>query len=300
MSNIFEKINKKNFSLFGFSPYAVFQNINVWRKYITLLVIVTSICWLIFGFDSTWSALQPFGKNFTPLLTGQISLTEVWQQSQMFYGIGNHFSAPVIYGIAFIILSLYFEKLGIKRSLNFFSTAALSLMSIGIFEWIYNPFYATFQNQPWVIIFVWKQVTNLYNFTIFIIVGLLVLLYLYGEGYKPNLSKVTLSLFLISTIFWATWVFYPFPTQQISVETTSGIWTSTQTFPQTMYAVDIDPTDGKATGVPFNVENNLLHAVNLLTKVFSTCAILSFCMLKPTKKVKNVEQHSYKGDLTKK
>jgi len=252
----------------------------MWRKYFFLCVVASVVCWVLFGFDSTWAMMLPYAENALPLLLGQISLAEVKQQSQRYYGTGQHFSAPVIYGTAFIILSLYLERIGIKKSLNFFTTTSFSLMNIGVCEWIYNLLYANLQNQPWTIHFRWKQVTNLTFFTLFIIVGLLTFLYLYTEGYHPNLSKVTALLFVISIEMWGLWVFYPFPIGYITVETTTGTWTNTPFFPQTMYAVDIDPTDGIAVGVPYFVENNLLHTVNLLTKITMTVAILSLCMFK--------------------
>jgi len=281
MATVFERLDQTKINILGFSPIAVFTNVKTWRKYIAFLTIACAGCWALFGFDSTWSMLQPYIENFIPLITGEASLQSVYAESQKYYGTGNHFSAPVIYGAAFIILSLHLERQGIKRSLNFFASTALSLMSIGIFEWIYNPLYAVFQNQPWVVTFAWKQVTNLYNFTMFIFVGALTILYLRSVGFRLNLNKKTLLLFALATLFWATWVAYPFPVQQITVQTTSGAWTSSTMFPQTMYAVDVTPDDGLARGVPFHVENNLLHLVNLLAKVFTTAFILSLCMVKP-------------------
>ena len=261
---------------FGFDLFGWLRNVRMWRRYFLFCVVVCSVCWAIFGWDSTWGQLKPFIEW---LLNPSKPLSEVWAESRRYYGIGNHFSAPVIYGTAWILLSLYFEGRGIKRSANFILTSALSLMNIGIFEWLWNSCYAYFQHQPWVITFAWKQVTNLYNFTAFIIVGVLAILTLYLDGYKPRLDKWTLVLTLIALGFWILWIYYPFPVQQISAETSTGTWTSNRLFPQTMYAVDLDPTDGVAIGHPYYVSNDLLHGVNVFAKIFTSAAILRFCMV---------------------
>lgn len=277
MKSIFDKIDSQKWTFKGFSPFAVMQNAKTWRRYMLFCFVATVLCWAVFGWDSTWSMLQPYASNIGALLTGRISFAEVRAQSQVYYGVGNHFSAPVIYSIAFITLSLHFEKYGITKSRNFFATTSLSLMSIGIFELIYNVAYANFQNQPWTMAFVWKQVTNLVFFIMFTVVGVLTLVYLYTEGYRLNFGKRTKVLSVIAIALWLTWIFYPFPVDYITVATTAGDWTNTAMFPQTMYAIDMDPLDGLAIGVPFFIENNLLHAVNTFAKMVSATALLSLC-----------------------
>ena len=64
------------------------------------------------------------------------------------------------------------------------------------------------------------------------------------------------------------------------METTAGTWTSSKLFPQTMYAVDTNPLDNRAIGDPVFVENNLLHLVNILNKVFVSFAILNIVRIK--------------------
>jgi len=260
----------------GFDLFGFLWNIRAWRRYFLFCVIASAICWAVFGWDSTWSQLKPFAEW---MLNPSKSLTEVISESRMYYGTGNHFSAPVIYGTAFIILSLYLEGKGIKKSQNFILTSALSLFNIGVFEWTWNLLYSHLQNQLWTIQFVWKQATNLFHFTSYIMLGILTLIYLYSLGYKPNIGKLTLTLAATAIGFWLLWVFYPFPITDITVETTTGIWHNNHLFPQTMYTIDIDPTDGLAIGQPFHVPNDLLHAVNVFAKVFTTLAILRFCMV---------------------
>jgi len=279
--DFFTRLDSLSFPLpFGFDFFGWLWNVRGWRRYFLFCVVACSVCWAVFGWDSTWGQLKPFAEW---LLNPSKPLSEVWVESRRYYGIGNHFSAPVIYGTAWILLSLYLEGRGIKRSANFILTSALSLMNIGVFEWLWNSCYAYFQHQPWVVTFAWKQVTNLYNFTAFIIVGVLALLTLHLDGYKPRLDRWTVTLTFIALGFWILWIYYPLPVQQISVETSTGTWTSNCLFPQTMYAVDLDPTDGIAIGHPFHVQNDLLHGVNTFAKIFTTAAILRFCMVKEAK-----------------
>jgi len=273
-------LDSASLRFFGFDFFAVFRNVRAWRRYFLFCVAACSVCWVVFGFDSTWSQLKPFIDSLPLLLAGKTSFWSVWSESKIYYGTGNHFSAPVIYGVAFILLSLHFEKIGIRKSKNFLLTASLSLANIGIFEWIYNVLYANFQNQPWVIQFAWKQASNLTSFTLFTVLGVLAMMYLCCENYRPNVSRTTLTLFFCSVFFLLLWVYYPFPTRTLTVQTATGAWTSSKLFPQTMYAVDLDPLDGVAVGQAFFVENNLLHFVNLMAKIMFTAFFLSLCMVK--------------------
>lgn len=241
---------------------------------------MASIAWIVFGFDSTWSMVTPFIDNFLLIITGKISLRSVWDLSQTYYGIGNHFSAPVIYGLAFISLSRYFETIGIKKSLNFCTTTALSLMSIGIFEIMWNSCFAYFQGQIWVITFQWKQITNLCAFIGFITIGLLVILYLVLWDCRPNFSKRSLILLLLTIGCWAFWINYPLTVGYITVDTSMGPWTNSDMFPQTYYCVDVIPDDNIAIGEPNWVQNDMVHFVNTFTKVVQTMFVLSVCMVR--------------------
>ena len=297
VKTVFEKIDAQKRAFLGINPFAVVWNVTNWRKYFTFCVVVASICWAIFGFDSCWSQFKPFMEYFgsifikNPLgeLRNGIPFAQLWEDSRFYYGMGNHFSAPVIYGLAFVYLSFYLEKVGIKKSLNFCATTALSLMSIGIFELMWNSFYAHFHGQIWVITFKWKQIGNLVFFIGFAFIGLLVLLYLSIEGYRPNLSKTSLILFLLTIGCWVFWINYPFPVGHITVDTTAGQWTNSNMFPQTYYAVDSDPTDGVAIGEPNWVENDAIHFVNTFTKVVQTLFVLNVCKVKKLRDLEMVE-----------
>lgn len=280
MRDVFKQIDSQTRSFCGFNPAAILWNVTIWRKYFAVCVLVASLAWAFFGWDSTWTQAKPIIENIFPLLQGKISLRSVLEQSRFFYGIGNHFSAPVIYGLAFICLSFYLEKVGITKSLNFCSTTALSLMSIGIFELMWNSAYAFFHGQTWVVTFQWKQVTNLCAFIVFVSIGMLVLIYLRLEGYRPNLSKSSLSFLLLTIACWVFWINYPLPVGYTTVDTTTGPWTNSDKFPQTYYAVDIDPTDGVAIGEPNWLQNDVIHFVNTFTKIVQTIFVLNVCMVK--------------------
>jgi len=287
MKNIFKYIDSLTADFYGLRPFGVFWYVSFWRKYLAVCVIISSFLWAILGWDSTWLQIQPYIdyfvsviKNPSILIQGGVPFDELWQESKKYYGIGNHWSASTLYGLVFILLSNYLEKVGIKKSLNFFTTTSFLAMNVGIFEILYNILYAHFQHQPWTIQFVFPQARNLILFTLFTVVGILTFVYLCSEGYRPNLNKFTIFLFVISVGTWLLWVLYPFPITYITVETTTGTWTNSPLFPQTMYAVDVDPTDGVAVGDPYFVENNLLHGVNLLAKIIFTMSFLLICMVK--------------------
>jgi len=279
-STIFDKLDNSTVHIGSLYPIAVFKNIKRWRKYFLILSLVSLLLWGILGFDSTMEQVTPFTENILELLTGKVSLDSLFAQSRALYGIGNHWSAPVIYGFAFIFLSLHLESVGIVKSYNFVATTILSLANIGVFETFWNRTFAYFQNQPWTISFAWKQGSNTIQFFGWIVLGILTLLYLISDGYRLTISRKFIILLTLSIMICTFWIYYPYPTQQLSVQTTTGTWTSTPYFPQTMYTIDIDPTDNIAVGVPHFVENNLVHFTNTLAKVLVSGTILSICMVK--------------------
>lgn len=288
LDSIFDKIDSYNRSFHGFNPIFALQNVSVWRNYFLVCVAVAGCCWAVLGFDSSWSMLKPyieyaskvFIRNPMGELRQGIPFKELWQKSRFYYGIGNHFSAPFIYGLSFIYLSRYLETIGIGKSLNFCSSTALSLMNIGVFELAWNTLYAVFQHQPWTITFRWKQVTNLSMFTLFIVIGGITLLYLYLLGYVPRVDTTMIFFGVVAVCLWMMWIFYPLPIEGIEVVTTSGLWQNTHNFPQTYYNIDIDPSDGVAIGEPHFVENNAIHLLNVLTKAFTTMTILWASLVK--------------------
>lgn len=283
MNSVFNKIDNFNFTFLGFNPLGALKNVKIWRRYILILLILSTFSWLIFGWESTWSQPFTYVKSLPLLLTGQTTLTQVQVEALSFYGIGQHLSSFVIYGFSFLLISIHLEKLNIKKSLNFMSSLALTAMSVGVYELIYNVLYSNLQNQSWTFSLQWRQGLNIFMFSFFAVLGIITLVYLYSFGYRPNFSLLTRFLLLMSYITYGIWVFYPLPTQTLTMETTTGTWSSTQFFPQTMYAVDINPLDEQATGEPVFVENNTIHLVNILNKVFVSLTILNFIMIRRNK-----------------
>ena len=280
METIFNKIDNFNFTFLGFNPIGALKNIGVWRKYVLILLSFAGISGIIFGWESTW--MQPFTyiKNIPLLLTGQTTLQILGEQSIQHYGLGQHLSTAVIYGFCFILLSIHLEKIGVRKSLNFAATVALSFMSVGIYEIIYNVLYSNLQSQPWTFSLQWQQGLNIVMFFFFTATGMICLLYFKSLNFKLNFSMFTRFLILMSFLTYSVWVFYPLQAQTITMGTTAGIWTSSKLFPQTMYAVDTNPLDNRAIGDPVFVENNLLHLVNILNKVFVSFAILNIVRIK--------------------
>lgn len=280
MQSVFDKIDTHERTYLGFNPFLWMRNIRMWRLYFSLLVVGAASFWIVFGWDSTWSQILPFVDNFIPLLQGKVSFASLWAESKALYGVGNHWSAPVIYGSTFVLLSRYLETVGIKKSYNFCVTTLFSLMNIGVFELLWNSFYAVFQNQIWTITFKWKQISNLSCYVAFTLLGLLVMLYVVTGNHSLNFGRTTKVLFLLSVFTWVLWVNYPFPVGRLSVETSTGTWVNTDNFPQTYYAIDLTPDDNLAIGDPFYVRNDLIHLVNNLAKVFTTGFLLSLCMVR--------------------
>jgi len=159
-------------------------------------------------------------------------------------------------------------------------------MSIGVYEIIYNLLYSNLQAQPWTFTFAWKQGLNLTMFLGFTALGIISLIYLYSIHFKPNFNKITKFLLTLSILTYALWVFYPFQTSTLMVQTTTGTWSSSNFFPQTMYAVDVDPADSVAIGEPVYVQNDMLHFVNILNKALVSLTILSFVMIRRNKNEK--------------
>lgn len=280
MKSIFERIDNSKLNFLGFNPLGALKNISIWRRYIFLLLIGSTACWAIFGWESTWSMAFHYIKSVPSLIFGQTTLAIVQTGAAQDYGIGQHFSSAVIYGITFLLLSFHLEKVGIKKSLNFAATVAFSFMSVGIYEIIYNILYSNLQNQPWTFSLQWQQGLNITMFFFFAIAGAISLLYLYTCGYRPNFSRITQFLLLGSILTYCLWIFYPLPTTILKMETTTGTWQSGSLFPQTMYAVDTNPLDGIAVGTAIYVQNDFLHFVNILNKVFISLTVLSFVMVR--------------------
>lgn len=285
MQTVFDKIDNFKKSFLGFNPIGALKNVEVWRKYILIASLLALGSWIVFGWESTWMMPFTYVKSVPSLLLGWTTWSEVGVVASSYYGLGQHLSSAVFYGFAFVLISVHLKKHHITKSLNFMASLGLTAMSVGIYELIYNFLYSNCQNQLWTFGLQWRQGFNILTFSGYALIGVLTLVYLISLGYKPNFNRWTKLFVVLSFVTYVLWVFYPLPIQHISVETTSGTWTNTALFPQTMYAVDVDPLDNLATGEAFFVENNVLHLINVLNKLFVTLAILNFVRIKPSRRV---------------
>ena len=297
---IFDKIDSSavTFSAFGFSPFNVLTNIKMWRRYIAALVIASSFLWVLLGFDSTWEVAEIYVMSFASapiafvqnMLANNDAFKTLTSEALATYGMGNHWSAPVIYGLFFLAVSYSLEDRGYKKSANFVLTSLLSFGAIGSFEIPWNFFYSTFQGQRWAFdFFHMKQMALVWSFSVFIILGVLAYIYLLADGFEMHFGKTQFIFLCLTLGFWFLWINYPLQITPISVSISGtdssgtswfGYWLSSKLFPQTYYVIDVNPWDNIASGMPHYVSNDILHAVNTLTKVFQTVLIYTICLVK--------------------
>lgn len=289
MKHVFPKIdslsNLKNPLLFRLS--SILWYVEGWRKFVLVSVVLSSFFWVLLGFDSTVGQIIPVSldlsapsliTSFPTFLSGYISLSELVEHTKACYGLGTHWSAVVIYGLFFILLSKHYERIGIKKSMNLILSLFFTLLAISIFElaWMFS--YAHFQNQPWVL--GTKHAPFRMN-TFFIMVGVLAVVFTLASPYNFNFNKKSLSLILLSLGLWGLWIFYPLPVRSLSVLITTGeIWSNTPNFPQTQYTIDVYPLDNLRAGFAFHVEDNIVHFINTFTKAILALTVFNFCVLK--------------------
>jgi len=247
------------------------------------------------GFDSTIGQLIHPVHALPKLLTGQMSLQAWAGLFHWQYGKEMHWSAFVIYGFMFWGLSHHFERsLNIKGSKNIAYATSLTLFSIAIFEFYWMICYALFQHQPWIITPQMPQLRiHLQNFA-FLLVGGLGLLYLYvdshkfdeaddvvGRFYKLRTDKSALGLITLTVLSGLLWIYYPGYVERFTVQLESGeFWSNTQFFPQTLYTIDMNPSDTVNAGVWFYHGNDWVHGLNALVKVLVSVTVMYVCLVK--------------------
>jgi len=102
--------------------------------------------------------------------------------------------------------------------------------------------------------------------------------------YRFRLDKKALLLIGVTVSLALLWVYYPFYVKKISVPLETGeVWVNSQQFPQTLYTVDLDPTDNVNAGVWFFIENNWVHGLNTLVKVMLSLSVFYVGMVKEVK-----------------
>ena len=274
----FDFLDRLSFEWKGWKPLSFLWFVEGWRVVAYYGVFICGLLWIWVGFDSCFDQIQYFLFGLPRFFAGEIGWNGLVELFWSRYGIGTHFSAFVIYGLYFIYLSLHLETLGVHRSMNLALSMFLTMLSISVFEWSWMVSYAVFQGQTWVL--TWKTGQNriLFMESVFMVLGVLALTFLYGitrvKGYCFNWNRKAKLLVLASVVGWVFWVCYPFPSPHVTVETSAGTWTSSPYFPQTLWTIDVDPFDDEAVGIPIWTHDDLVHFVNTFEKILITYTIL--------------------------
>jgi hypothetical protein len=279
---VFDDIDRAAWHIGPWGPEAITSPKDV-RGKVLILTILAGILWTLLGWDSSWEMMRPveimlfsnpLGVVPALLNAGSQLRADMWAQ----YGVGDHWSAFVIYGAAFLVLSKHLEGQGVGGSLNFFACSSITLLNVGCFEYTYNYVYSVAQGQGWAFSLMNK---NILMFTAFIALGVFFLLFLWEQGYRVVDRWWTLGSVVLAFAAFYLWFNYPFPVVQATAVTQWGTWVSSPHFPQTYYAVQ----NGVNSFVPVYVGNDLLHGVNTLTKALFTFALLGVTMLVKAKDV---------------
>lgn len=295
----FKTVDNIHPSLFGreFNPFVKFR-LN--RKIAFMLAVGGLVAWILFGFDSCIGQPMMVISKLPEFFAGRITIDGLVQIWNNHYGKEMHYSAFVIYGLAYWYLSRYYEKhLGIVKSKNVAFTCSFVLLSIGLFEFYWMGSYSYFQNQAWVTTFRFPQAKIILQNMAFVLLGGLGLVYVWADSYGPlkkngkrdrlftfNFNKTAALLGIACVGFALLWWYYPFHVDHITVGLESGeVWTNTRNFPNTLYTIDMNPLDNVNAGEWFFVENNAVHALNTFVKVLWT---LFFVYVGKLNKVTNI------------
>ena len=251
------------------------------RKVARNFGIVCLALWVILGFDSTPLQFVHIIQDGLPgLILGQKSLGDLVAIYNAFYGKEMHYSAFVIYFLLFYFMSKNWSRVGIVKTKNVVYSFGAMFISIAVFEWFWIFSFGVFQNQPWVYTWQMPQLRILLQNTMFLIAGAFCLLYIYVDSFILENKMIIGRNFTFCFRSWKLWilvvagvaaallwVYYPWHVHQISVTLDNGqVWHSSRLFPQTLYTVDLDPSDGVNAGVWFYVENNWIHGLNTTVK----------------------------------
>lgn len=275
----FDELDVKFFGI----QFNLFRFPSKLRKVIFVFSLILLGVWVLLGWDSGTGMLEYPILALPDLFTGNLSLDAWLQIPSEIYGKTMHFSAFVFYGLLYVGLSKHYHKVGIRNCKNVVYSLSFVCLSIALFEYYWIYCFSHFQGQPWVSTWAWPQVRILFQNVYLTLVGVLALLYVYADGFRLNFGKWTVLFFCLSVVGSLFWIFYPFETEQIQVELTTGLWVSSKLFPQTLYTVDVDPLNGVNAGDWFYVQNPLLHGINLLVKVLYTVTIFCLCRIRRVK-----------------
>ena len=268
----------KGFNLNIFQKFKHVQKVALYGSFVAL------VAWFVFGFDSTpLQFIHVVYEGIPALISGEsVDLAAIYNS---YYGKEMHYSAFVIYGFLYYLMSRNFEKSGILGTKNMVFSFAVMFFSISVFEWFWIICFAVFQNQPWAFTWAFPQLKILVQNSVFFVAGLLTSLYMFTDRFfwdlktKERLGRrfwfcwkdrklwIYLGLTIIVCLIW---IYYPpnWDVQLLTVTLENGdVWQSSRLFPQTLYTVDLNPGDLVNAGEWFWIENNMIHAWNTFTKI---------------------------------
>jgi hypothetical protein len=279
-NNPYEALDNLSLKYFGFQFNLLRDDAKLRKALFQTFFLIPLIAWILLGPDSTADQMAYAIMNLPNLFMGKIDLNQLFQIYNSYYGLGTHWSAAVIYSALFIGLSKHLhDKLDVKNSLNVSVTTGFVALSIACFEFYWQASYAYFQNQWWVLHFQFPQARILIQNSMFLTVGLIVVLGLNYKLYKLNVDKLTVLCFLVTIGTIALWWYYPFPVTPLTVNIQGyGLWTSSSHFPQSMYTIQQNINDG--FGLMYHVNDVGVHLVNNLAKIFMTLTFYSLFKLK--------------------
>lgn len=237
--------------------------------------------WILMGFDSTPVQLIMMLYHGVPgLLSGQLSWGDLPGIYFSNYGKDLHWSALAIYVFLYWGLSKNWARVGVTKTKNVLYSFSSMFLAIGVFEWFWMLGFSTFQNQPWVLTWVWPQMRILMQNLGFTLAGGLTAFYIWVDSFKMENHLIvgrlwyfpwrSWKLWLLVGLSVATallWIYYPWYVEQISVTLKDGqVWHSSRLFPQTLYTINLDPGGAVNAGEWNYVENNWIHGINTLVK----------------------------------
>lgn len=213
-NEVFRWLDRLKVRLFGLD-LAWWKHSKEMRKSVAVIVLGAFLIWIIQGYDS--------------------GITD--------YGTSLHWSVFVIYGLAFIELSGYYEReLGVTGSQNTIYAFVFTVFSVALFEWYWMISYAFTHGKAFVL---FNNLGHTFPNLILTVIGGLFLWHIRDEtNLKLNPRYKIIILGLAPCLAWIL-----------------------MGFPQTSYP--------QLNTAPLYIENNWIHTVNLLAKIGFTVASMS-------------------------
>jgi len=277
----FSYVDKINLTFKGLN-FNLFQKYKATRKTALYGAMFCLVCWIVFGWDSTpLQFLNTLYGGVPGFLQGTKNLQDLVVMYHTNYGKEMHYSAFVTYFLLFYFMSRSWETAGVEKTKNMVFSFAGMFLSIAVFEWFWIYSFGVFQSQPWVYTWQFPQARILIQNGMFTLVGCLTALYMLTERWHWNGRIQGERSYYFDARSWKLWfmigvsvaaalfwIIYPGYINQINVVMADGsVWQSSRLFPQTLYTVDLTPFDAENAGVWFWIQDDAIHAVNVVVKL---------------------------------